>query len=136
MSNQSLAEVCVQRGFDAPPERVFDAWLDQSTVGKWLFATPEGQVVRTEIDPRVGGKFLIVDRRKEGDMGHFGEFVEIDRPRRLVFTFAVDMFPDAVTTVNLDFTPADGGTDVKLRHEGVFEEYAERTLQGWTMILE
>ncbi len=53
----------VERHIDAPPERVFDAWLDAGAVGQWLFATPGGVMEKVEIDPRVGGKFLIVERR-------------------------------------------------------------------------
>ena len=54
----------ISRRFEVSPERVFDAWLDSNTVGKWLFATPTGQMTRIEIDPRVGGKFVIVERRQ------------------------------------------------------------------------
>lgn len=31
----------IRRTFDAPPERVFDAWIDSETVRQWLFTTPE-----------------------------------------------------------------------------------------------
>jgi uncharacterized protein YndB with AHSA1/START domain len=70
-----------------------------------------------------------------GDVLHEGEYLEIDRPRRLVFTFAVPQFDPAVTTVELTFEPADGGCALTLRHTGVLPEWAEQTQEGWGMIL-
>ena len=96
----------VSRSFDASPERVFDAWLDPATAGKWLFATPTGQMVRLEIDARPGGSFLIVERRDGEDVEHKGEYVELDRPSRIVFTFAVPRYSSLVTRVELDLVPA------------------------------
>jgi uncharacterized protein YndB with AHSA1/START domain len=119
--------------FAATPERVFDAWLDPKTAGKWLFATPTGKITRCEIDARVGGKFSIV--RFDGDeVEHVGEYLEIDRPRRLVFTFAVPRFSADYTRVTLDIVPLDEGCELRMTHEGVLADYAERTPEGWRMI--
>jgi len=103
--------VTVTHHFTASPERVFDAWLDPQTAGKWLFATPTGQMVRVEIDARVGGRFVIVDRRNGEDVEHTGEYLEIDRPRRLVFTFGVPKYSPLFTTVTIDIEPTPSGNE-------------------------
>ena len=120
--------------FAATPERVFDAWLDPRTAGKWLFATPTGKITRCEIDPQVGGKFFIV--RVDGDeFEHIGEYLEIDRPRRLVFRFTVPRLSAEYSRVTLEFTPLAGGCELRLTHENVLADYADRVPEGWTMIL-
>ncbi len=126
----------ITRHFDFPPERVFDAWLDPQTAGQWLFTDPKGKITRCEIDARVGGRFLIVDRRAVGDVDHVGEYLEIDRPRRLVFTFAVPRYSPQETRVTLDIVPSGKGCELTLTHEGVLPEWAEQTQQGWGMILD
>jgi uncharacterized protein YndB with AHSA1/START domain len=136
MDSEQNATVKVIRHFSASPERVFDAWLDPDYAGKWLFATPTGTMTRVEIDPRVGGKFTIVDRRDGEDIEHVGEYLEIDRPRRLVFTFGVPKFSSQFTRVIIDIIPSETGCELTLTHEGVLPDYAERTEMGWGMILD
>lgn len=131
------ATIVVRRRFEAPPERVFDAWLDPARAAKFLFATPTGEIVKVEIDARVGGSFLIVDRRPEvGEAEHFGRYVEIDRPRRLAFDFAIERDMKDATRVTIDIKPVGEGCELTLTHEGVWQDYAERTEGGWTTILE
>lgn len=127
--------VTVTRHLTASPERVFDAWLDPQTTGKWLFATPTGQMVRVEIDARVGGRFVIVDRRNGEDVEHTGEYLEINRPHRLVFTFGVPKYSPLFTTVTIDIEPSASGCDLKLTQENVPDEYLGRNEKGWTDIL-
>jgi uncharacterized protein YndB with AHSA1/START domain len=135
MTAQPDAIVRVTRRFEASPERVFDAWLDPAKAGRFLFATASGQMVRAEIDARVGGAFCFVDRRDGEDVEHFGTYLEIDRPRRLVFTFSVKDSPGA-SRVAIDIVPAGAGCELSLTHEDVPSEYASRTESGWTTILE
>jgi uncharacterized protein YndB with AHSA1/START domain len=132
-----MAEFSVTHTYGAAPETVFDAWLDPKVAGRFLFATPTGEMIRAEVDARVGGRFTFVDRRPDmGDVLHTGEYLEIDRPRRLAFTFGVPQFDPGFTQVVVDFAPAaGGGCVVTLSQSEVPAEWAERSQQGWGMIL-
>ncbi|HYI64123.1 MAG TPA: SRPBCC domain-containing protein [Allosphingosinicella sp.] len=129
------AIVEVTRRIAAPPERVFDAWLDPDGVGRWLFATPGGTMDRIEVDPRVGGRFTIVERRGDALAEHMGEYVEIDRPRRLAFDFWTS-FSEERTRVAVTIAANGDGALVTLTHEGVWTDWEEKTRQGWATILD
>jgi uncharacterized protein YndB with AHSA1/START domain len=135
MSTLPTISVRVTRKFTASAERVFDAWLDPANAGKWLFVTPTGKM-KAEIDARVGGKFNFTDRRNGEDIEHIGEYLEIDRPRRLVFKFVVPKYTQIWTQVAIDITPLESGCETTLTHEGVLPEYQSRAESGWTMILD
>jgi len=131
-----MAELSVSHHYPFPAEKVFDAWLDPAIARRFLFATSDGEMVRAEIDARVGGRFTFVDRRPDmGDVAHVGEYLHIDRPGRLIFTFAVPQFDPSYTTVTVTIVPAEDGCAVTLTHDGVPDEWAERSAEGWMMIL-
>jgi len=131
-----MPSLTVSRRFGASPERVFDAWLDPARARRFLFTTAESEVVVCEIDARVGGRFNIIDRREgQDDIVHVGEYLEIDRPRRLVFTFGVPQFDPTMTRVTLDIRPDGAGCELLLTHDDVPEEWVEQDREGWTMIL-
>jgi uncharacterized protein YndB with AHSA1/START domain len=137
MNRKPHIAVRVSRRFAAPPERVFDAFLDPRLAGRFMFATPAGQMVGVEIDPRVGGSFKFVDRRDGQDVAHEGRYLEIERPRRLVFSFSVDSFATDPDRITIEIRQTDTGSEVTLTHEMKPEwaEYADRTEGGWSMIL-
>ncbi len=136
MTQEALSRLVVSQRYAAAPERVFDAFLDVKIACRFLFATPAGEMITAEIDPRVGGRFTFTERRADmGDVRHVGEYLEIDRPRRLVFTFGVPQFDPRMTTVTIDIRPEEGGCELTLTQEGVPSEWAERTRDGWSRIL-
>ena len=140
--------VRVTRRFNVPIERVFDAWLTPSQAARFLFATRTGNVLHCEIEPAVGGGFVVTDRRPvaDGDESFFdaqhrGTYVEIDRPSRLVFDFVVEPYTHAPTRVTLDFVPMGVSIcELVLTHDlGEGDDAkanAKRTEQGWTRMLE
>src|ERR1700735_5708495 len=121
-----MAEFSVTHTYAAAPEQVFDAWLDPAIARRFVFATPAGEMIRAEVDARVGGAFTFVDRRPDmGDVLHTGEYLDIDRPRRLAFTFAVPQFNPDFTTVVVEITPAaDGGCNLRLTQSDVPDQWA------------
>lgn len=133
--NQATVTVQVKHRFGASAERVFDAWLDPEKARQFLFATPTGEMVRVDIDARVGGTFNITERRDGEDAEHVGEYLEIDRPRRLVFNFG-DNVAFAVSRVVIEIVADGGGCELTLTHERVLAEYEQQTAEGWAGILD
>ena len=134
---EETGEVRVTRRFEAPPEAVFDAWLDPATAGHWLFATPDGEMARVEIDPRIGGRFEIVERRDGEDVLHTGVYEEIERPSRLVFSLQAPKYAPNSDRVAVGVAP-DGDGSVLTLTQGVSKgapASPEQIERGWSRVL-
>jgi uncharacterized protein YndB with AHSA1/START domain len=127
------------RRFAAPPERVFDAWLSPAMIGRFIFDPQlrEEEIVRLSLDARVGGAFSFVVRRSGEEVDHIGRYLEIERPRRLVFTWAVAPEPEDSSRVVIEIAPLASGCDLTLTHamQPKWAEFAPRVEQGWTTML-
>jgi uncharacterized protein YndB with AHSA1/START domain len=138
MSNQSQApiEITVSHRYDAAPERVFDAWLDEAHAGGWLFATPGGVMTKVAIDGRVGGGFTIIERRGEVDAAHIGTYTSLDRPNRIEFRFSTSR-EEAGTPVSVAIAPVNDGTELTLTQALAPEwaDFAEQGKRSWEMML-
>jgi len=133
--------VRVTRRFEAAPERVFDAWLEPETVRAWLTAvqgkaTP-GELVRVEIDARVGGAFTFIYRNGGEEVSQAGVYLEIDRPRRLAFTWRMPSFDADFGRVVVEIAPREKGCELTLTHEmdPAWADHAEGAESGWTLVL-
>lgn len=105
------------RHFDAPPERVFEAWLDPAQVSRWM--GPRGvQAEVVKLEPHVGGAYDILMHTPDNSNPRVtGAYREIKRHSRLVFTWTW-MKEMQETLVTLTFKPAGSGTDMTLQHTG------------------
>jgi uncharacterized protein YndB with AHSA1/START domain len=89
-------ELRLERLLDAPPDVVFDTFVDPDATEE-LF-TPPGRpglrVVESSIDLRVGGTWTIVQEGPDGDRYELTYvFTEVDRPRRLAASFSMRFGP-------------------------------------------
>jgi uncharacterized protein YndB with AHSA1/START domain len=123
----------IERDFDAPIERVFDAWTSEKVMRRWLHCGPDWATPTAEVDLRVGGRIRIVMLDPDGDLhGASGEYRLIERPHRLVFTWTFDEHPDNRQLIELEFSEHDGKTTVVLTNSGIATEGREDSQRtGW-----
>jgi uncharacterized protein YndB with AHSA1/START domain len=125
----------ITRTFAATPEAVFDAWVTPASFAAW-FGGSGVQVPMDSVsmDARPGGtwKATMVIGNGVPDINWYGEFVEVERPSKLVLTLA-DRPGDARETVTVTFAAVDAGTEMVFCQTGgnlSAEEY-ERVAAGW-----
>ena len=133
----------LKRIFDAPVDRVFDAWTKTEVLAKWF--GPEGfSVKRSDVQLYVGGSYDIEIFSPDGkQIRHFGDYLEINKPHLLVFTW---MLADqdcsgseglvSETIVSLEFKEIENTTELTLTHEQLPNKEAYDGHQfGWSSSL-
>ncbi|HMN69348.1 MAG TPA: SRPBCC family protein [Bdellovibrionales bacterium] len=138
MSKDNRVPVQSTYRYNVPAEKIYDTLLDPKKARTFMFATIEGKMIKAEIDPKVGGEFVFIDRRESGDAPHYGKYLELSRPNRVVFEFAVQKNSPESDRVSIDIKTLQRGCEVTLTHD-VKKEYAhlkERIQQGWDSILD
>ena len=124
----SDTEITLTRLFDAPRDLVWDAMTKPEHVKRWWGNLDVGYSVPVcEIDLRVGGKWRFVGRSPKGDIPAFyGEYQEIDRPGRLVYTEIFEPFPDGGSLVTQLLTEERGKT--RLTVTAAYDSQATRDM--------
>ena len=124
---------------DAPPEAVWDALTDPAQLASWWGSADTYRTLNWQVDLRPGGKWSSDSARVDGTQtgNVHGEYLEVDRPRLLVYTWRASWDDFAETLIRMELTPTSAGTHVKVRHSG----FAERTSsgaghsEGWKRVL-
>ena len=115
VDRRSDREVVVTRTFDGPARLVFEAWTRPELIMRWWTPKSFGiTFISCEADVRPGGTYRFVFGHPSFDqpMAFVGRYLEVDPPRRLVWTNE-ESADDSVTT--LTFEEKDGKTHLTLR---------------------
>lgn len=118
MSTPHPIRAVVTRRFRALSERVFEAWLQRVQLGEWLLGSAGSgeEIVHVSLTPRVGGGFSFLISRDGEEIEFVGKYLEIDRPRRLVFTWIVTT-ETVGSRVLVEITAGETGCELTLTHE-------------------
>ena len=134
-------DLVIERTFAAAQARVFEAWTSPEVLRRWWGAGPDWTSPAVEIDLRPGGRYRLSMQDPSGVVRSVGgEYVEVDPPRRLVYTWAWESHGaenDAATLVTVEFREVSPGeTAVTLTHTG-FADGERRDLhrEGWELCI-
>lgn len=120
----------------APRDRVFQALTDPRQAAQWWGRKDEYYFNQFSMDVRVGGKWSTSGKStKSGDLEVHGEFLEVEPPRRLAYSWISSWLPK-LTKVFWELESQTKGTLVRLTHTG-FAGNADATKahsHGWSLV--
>ena len=124
----------VRRVLPAPPEVVFAAWTDAAGMRQWM--SPVG-TASMAMDLRVGGSFRLVMSGPGLDIEHSGEYLAIEPPSLLSFSWRSEFTAGRETLVTVRLAPyGQSETELTLTHELLTEDQARSHEGGWGGILD
>jgi uncharacterized protein YndB with AHSA1/START domain len=123
----------IERTFDAPASRVFEAWTSAEVLRRWWHAEHTWETPIAEVDVRVGGAIRLVMRNPDdgSEYAGRGRFTVLDPPRRLAFTWAWENEPSARQLVEVEFADQGDRTTVVMTHTGLSEAETDDYRDGW-----
>ncbi|MDT5078822.1 MAG: hypothetical protein QOJ80_3459 [Mycobacterium sp.] len=130
--------VRVQRIMPAPPEVVFDEWLDPEAMEEWMCPRPV-RCVAVTIEARVGGNVRLDVDDSGTSVLIAGRFLAIDRPHALRLTWSNSNWqdPTTVSIVDVAFEPfGEDETLMSIEHSLMPPEEFDGFHDGWTLTFE
>lgn len=136
MTSANPGTIVAEITINAPADRIFDALTDPSQRLQWWARSGRFAPVRMESDLRPGGAWQMHFENDGAASSVGGEYVVIDPPRTLEFTWRPSWDPGApATTVRFDLIQDDGGTTVRVTHSGLADETSRARHSGWPDLL-
>ena len=125
-------EVTLEQAYGISPDRVWRALTDSTALAEWLMPN--------DFVPCLGHKFRFTSKPMPGWRGFVEcEVLEIDPPRRLVYSWLGDTDWQAPTIVRWTLEPKDGGTLLRLEHTGFQDPWGQEVhsmfSNGWKKML-
>jgi len=130
----ALHQVRVRRTIGAPADEVFDAWLDAGILAQWMM-TRAFTHATVHCDPREGGAFEIVMHGADGAIRHTGNYLTIDRPRKLAFTWRSPATAERDSLVTVEFFGHADSTDIVVIHRQLPTHMSRAHTEGWGDVL-
>jgi uncharacterized protein YndB with AHSA1/START domain len=129
--------VQIRRRVSATAEEIFDLWTRPDLMVRWMSPFPGAVDCKANCDLRPGGAFSLVMLSEESSREVSGTYVEVERPRKLVFTWMGPLTNNATTLVTVELTPRGDETDLVLTHERLpTSAIIEGHTKGWGHILD
>ena len=111
VTTPSDREIRIERTFDAPRERVWQAYTEPDQVAQWWGRGNPLTIERLEVQR--GGHWRFVEHGPDGDHGFEGRFREVTPYDRMVQTFEWDGMPGYVIINTAEFVDlGDGRTKI------------------------
>jgi uncharacterized protein YndB with AHSA1/START domain len=102
-------QILIKREFDAPRERVYEAWTTPELLKRW-WSAKRGEMTVAEVDLRVGGSWRFAMVADSGmEVAFHGEYREVAPAERLVFTSIYEAVPQECALNTLTLVDRDGG---------------------------
>jgi len=131
------AIVKVRRRVRAGADEIFDLWTKPDLMVRWMSPYPGAVDCKASSDLRPGGAFRLVMSSQESRREVSGVYVEVDRPRKLVFTWEGPLTNNVNTLVTVELNPLGDETDLVLTHERLpTQAIVEGHTRGWGHILD
>jgi uncharacterized protein YndB with AHSA1/START domain len=122
----------------APVEAVFRALTDPGELAAWWGSATDYRTHSWQVDLRAGGRWSCqaVDAKDGHKSEVRGEYLTVEPPRLLVFTWEPSWEKYARTTIRYDLTPVASGTRLVVTHSGFTTATAAQGHEkGWGRVL-